>query len=355
MSTFDPEVNFAPRFPKDYNPGIGIIGCGGIVKSAHLPAYNKNNLNVLGIYDISAEATAGVREKFGVKQVYGDLDEMLANPEIQIIDIATHPAQRIELIRRALEAGKHVLAQKPLALDLYEARDVVQEAAKRGLKLAVNQNGRWSPPWRIATLLIQSGAIGEVSAVTHSFEMRFDFIPGTVFDDINHYAIYDYSVHWIDITRCWLENKPIKCVRARDYRTPDQSPKAKANWGHWVETEYKDGSSGMLRGAACTYSGAPHVGHPFVIHGTEGTIRGNVLGSDDYVRIETKSGIFNYQLQGSWFPDGFAGTMGELMCSIAEDREPYNSARHNLLSLQITLTACVSADREGAAIPIQEV
>jgi hypothetical protein len=57
-------------------------------------------------------------------------------------------------------------------------------------------------------------------------------------------------------------------------------------------------------------------------------------------------------LEGEWWPDGFAGAMGELISAVAEDREPYNSARHNLLSLELALAACESAERDGAPVSV---
>jgi predicted dehydrogenase len=355
MTSFDipARLDYKPRFPSDYRPGIGIIGCGGIVKGAHLPAYAKYGLNVVGVYDVRPEATEGIREKYGVGQVFASLDDLLAHPEIQVVDIATHPDQRVPLMRRALQAGKHILAQKPLALDLAEARAVVDEARRRGLKIAVNQNGRWAPAWRVATLLIQQGAVGQVMAVTHMYDMKFGWIPGTVFDELKHCIIYDYSVHWIDITRCWLEGQEIAGVRARDYRTPNQPDHGKTPWGAWVEFSYAGGASGLIRGVGC--SETQQRGHPFWIHGTVGTIRGNVLGVADFVELERDGVTCRYALDGAWFPDGFAGTIGELLCAIAEEREPYNAASHNLLSLQMTLAACESADHDGQFVPLEPV
>lgn len=342
---------FQPRFPEGYRPGIAVIGCGGIVKSAHLPAYQKYQQRVVGVYDVRPEATAGVQAQFGVEQIYESLDALLADPEVQVVDIATHPDQRVALMRRAIAAGKHVLAQKPLALEVSAAQAVIEEAEQRGLKVAVNQNGRWAPAWRIATLLVQQGAIGDVTAVTHLYDMKFGWIPGTVFDEIKHFAIYDYSVHWIDITRCWMENNPIVGVRARDYRAPNQPAHGKTPWGMWVEFAYADGSNAMIRGVGCAET--RRGGHPFWIHGTSGVIRGNVLGAEDFVELDRDGVSSRYKLEGQWFPDGFAGTMGELLCAIAENRQPYNAARHNLLSLQMTLAACESADRDGAFVAIK--
>ncbi len=343
---------YQPRYPEDYRPGIGIIGCGGIVRGGHLPAYQKYGVNVVGVYDISPEAMAEVQKKFSVKHIFHSLDELLEHPEIAVVDIATHPAERVALIRQALAAGKHVLSQKPFAPDLATAHALVQEAEERGLRLAVNQNGRWSPAWRIATLLVQQGVVGEVLAVTHMFEMNYSWITGTAFDTIPHVAIYDYAIHWIDITRCWLEQKTVASVRAREYRTPNQPVASKACWGMWAEFVYEDGTSALLRGINCTPT--RQNGHPFWLHGSEGTIRGSTLGND-FLELERAGVFIRYPLRGGWFPDGFAGTMGELLCAIAEEREPYNSARHNLLTLEMTLAACRSAKENVAAVALQKL
>jgi predicted dehydrogenase len=345
-------VAYRPRFPAAYRPGIGIVACGRIVRKAHLPAYRKHGLRIVGVYDPSPEATRGVREAFGVERIFDSLDALLADPEIAVVDVATLPGVRIPTIRRALAAGKHVLAQKPLARDVDAARAIVAEARGRDLKLAVNQNGRWAPAWRVATLLIARGLIGEVHAVTHLFDFGFGFLPGTPIDRLPHGVIYDYAIHWIDITRCWLGGKRVRAVRARDYRVPAQPAETETPWGAWIEITYDDGSNGLIRGVGVAETG--HAGHPFWIHGSKGTIRGSVLGMD-YVELETGGVTCRYDLTGEWFPDGFAGTMGELLCAIAEEREPSNSAADNLLTLQLTLAACQSADRDGAPVPIEGV
>jgi predicted dehydrogenase len=344
-------LDYRPSFPPEYSPGIGVVGCGHIVKAAHLPAYTKYGLDVVGVYDVAPEATSGVAEEFGVRHVFESLDELLARPEIEVVDIATHPSVRLELVRRALAAGKHVLAQKPFALDLAEARAVVDEAERRGVRLAVNQNGRWAPPWRLATMLIEEGAVGEVFAVTHLYDRDFRFVLGMHYDRIEHLLVYDYSIHWIDISRCWLDGKTPRSVQALEYRTPAQPAESEAPWGAWVEIQYTDGASAMIRSIGGSATSRP--GCPFWIHGTEGTIRGSILLGSDYLELE-RDGVFSrYDPEGSWYVDGFGGTMGELLCAIAEEREPSNSARNNLLTLQLTLDACRSAEHDGRPVILE--
>jgi len=344
---------YRPCFPDAYRPGVGIVGCGGIVKLAHLTAYTAYGVDVVGVYDPAASATDGIRDRYPiVGRVFETLDELLDDPRIEIVDVATHPTERLELMRRALAAGKHVLSQKPFALDAGAARELVEEADRRGLRLAVNQNGRWAPAWRVATLLVQQGAVGDVCAVTHLYEHDFGWTVGDWPDALEHFVIYDFSAHWIDITRCWLDGKTPAAARALEYRTPGQPAESTAPWGAWMVFDYEDGSSAAIRSVG-TETQRP--GNPFWIHGTEGTIRGSVRKGTDFVELERGSAVTRYVLEGDWFPDGFAGTMGELCSAIAEDREPFNSGRHNLLSLEMMLAACRSAELDGRAVRLGDV
>jgi predicted dehydrogenase len=348
------DLDYKPSFPETYRPGIGIVGCGAIVRSSHLPSYARYGQRVVGVYDVRPEATVEIRETYGV-EVFDDLAKLLRHPEVEIVDIATHPGVRPALVREALAEGKHVLAQKPLAEDFDTARELVEEGERLGLLLAVNQNGRWAPAWRVATRLVEQGAVGDVVAVTHLYDHDYGFTLGTVFDEIEHLVLYDYSVHWFDITRCWLEGKKATSVRAYEYRAPNQPPESTAPWGAWATIEYEDGSNGFIRGVGGAATTRPS--KPFWIHGTEGTIRGRVLGSgnvpgSEFVELERNGARTRFELEGTWNSQGFAGTLGELVSAIAEGREPYNSARHNLLSLELTLAACRSAEEQGNPVPI---
>ena len=121
----------------------------------------------------------------------------------------------------------------------------------------------------------------------------------------------------------------------------------------WVELVCTDGSNAMIRRVGTTETKMG--GHLFWVHGSAGTIRGSVQLGSDYVELEKEDVVARYHLVGTWLPDDFAGAMGELLCAIADHREPYRSAQHNLLSLQLTLAACRSSDQDGAFIAIDEI
>lgn len=305
---------------------------------------------MVGAFDVNPTATAGIVEEFGVGQVYPSLEELLADPAVAVVDIATFPAERATLIRQAIAAGKHVLSQKPLALGMAMARELVEAPEEAGVRLAVNQNGRWAPPWRIATRLIAAGAVGEVISIGHRIERSYRWTIGTHFERIPHWAIYDYAVHWLDISRCWLEGKRTVEVRARDFRTPNQPAASLTPWGFWIQIACDDGTSVAIQGTG--NEPVADAGQPFVVHGSEGAIRGTING-DEYVELARSGMTTRYALEGAWFPDGFAGTMGELLLAVAEDREPENSTRHNLLPLELTLAAVRSAEAEGAPVAVE--
>ena len=343
-------LDYRPSFPQE-PLAVAIVGCGNVAKDLHLPAYGAWNVDVAGVYDPLPSAVAGVRERFPfVRRVYRSLDEVLADHEVTVVDIATGPAERPALIMQAIEAGKHVLAQKPLALDLESARRVVAAADEARVKLAVNQNGRWAPQWRAATLLLDEGAVGDVVAVTHLHDKQLPPLVGTHFDKLDHFVIYDYDAHWIDISRCWLDgDRPVE-VRATDWRVPGQPGHARNAWGATVQIRWATGADVLIRTVGDARTARP--GAPFWIHGTEGTIRGSLLLGSEHLELDRDGEVVPFELQGAWYPEGLAGTMGELLSAVAEDREPYNSARHNLLSLELTLAACRSADLGGAPMAL---
>src|SRR3954447_12449144 len=103
-----------PLPPKsDY--GIGIVGCGGIVNYAHLPAYKANGLNVVACYDKNPEAAEKTATEHGIGRIARSLEEFLADDEVQIVDLAVTPWDQPAIAEQAMAAGKHLLCQKPLA------------------------------------------------------------------------------------------------------------------------------------------------------------------------------------------------------------------------------------------------
>lgn len=343
-------ADYRPHVPSD-PLRVGLIGAGGIAGSAHLPAYAAWGIPVVAIASRTPSSARALADRFGVNTVHESVPQLLADPRVDVVDIATGPDGRLDLIEAAVVAGKHVLAQKPLSIDVDELprlEAVLAGARARGIRVAVNQNARWAPAWRLSTLLIREGAIGEVVGVTHLHDKPLPPLVGTPFDDIPHMLIADYLVHWIDITRCWLEGSTVTSVSAQDSRVPGQPARARNPWHAGIQIATDSGASASIRIAGNAVASAG--GCPFWIHGTEGTIRGSVLLGGDFVELERVGRAERFALEGEWFTDGFAGTMGELQAAIVEGREPENSAEHVLGTVRLGMAALRSADAGGMPV-----
>jgi predicted dehydrogenase len=347
QQTYPPPATLVSH--RDRLPGVAIVGCGGIVHEAHLPVYRHYGVPVVGVFDISARTAEYTAQKFGVQRVYRSYEELLDDADVGIVDIATHPRARPDLIHRALTYEKHVFAQKPLAADMNSARDILQWAASSSNKVAVNQNARWAPPWRLANQLISEGAIGEILSITFLQNTDFTYITGTTFDHDPYFTIIDFSIHWIDILRCWMDEARPGSVRARQFRVPGQPTESRTPWGLSLNVSYLNGVEATIRGTGRSYPSTQ--GHPFWIHGSKGTIRGRVR-HHEFLELEREQSVQRFDLQGGWYLDGFAGAFAELIDSIREDRLPYNSVAHNMKTLEIAFAACASADENGTPVTL---
>jgi predicted dehydrogenase len=341
-----PQLPYLPQDPARYRPGIGLIGCGGITKE-HLTAYRAAGYNVVAMNDLSVERANLRREAFYPQaKVYEHLDPLLEDPQVEVVDITTHPTERPALIRAALAAGKHVLSQKPFVLDLVEGKYLADMADRRGLRLAVNQNGRWAPHFSYLRHAISDDLVGEISSIECSVNWDHNWVKGTPFDEVRHLILYDFAIHWFDILTCFMQQHEPRRVFASWKRSPTQT--AKPALLATVTVEYDHAQAVLM------FNGDVHYGKSDTtrIVGRKGTLW-SYGPSEKIQQVELilPTGIARPELHGSWFPDGFHGTMGELLCAIEGDREPTNSARNNLRSLALCFAAVASAEEGMPIVP----
>ena len=198
------------------------MGCGGITKH-HLTAYQNAGLSVTAFCDIDRGRAKQQRDLyFPDAQVFDDYQDLLRDDEIEVVDIATHPPQRLAIIEAALRAGKHVLSQKPFVLDLAEGQRLVEIAEQKGVKLAVNQNGRWAPHYSYLRLAVRAGLVGEISSAHLSVHWDHSWVQGTVFEAVHHLILYDFAIHWFDLLSCFFGDRLPKRVYASTARSATQ-------------------------------------------------------------------------------------------------------------------------------------
>lgn len=341
-----PALPYRPRDPKRYNPPIGLIGCGGISQS-HLRAYKSAGYNVVALCDCDpAKSEARRKEFFPRAKTYSDPIDLLRRDDIEVVDIATHPLERETLIPAAIDARKHVLSQKPFVVDLDLGQRLCDLADRRNVKLAVNQNGRWSPHVAYARLAIERGLIGTVLGAHLHCHWNHDWIAGTPFDCVHHVILYDYAIHWFDMVHCFMQGR--RATRLTASIRPATGQKAIPPLLGQCMIDYDDAQSTLVFDGHVRRGGLDAI----YIGGTDGAIdcRGPDLNKHT-LTLHTRKGRATPKLAGSWFRDGFHGTMGELLCAIEEKRTPYNSARDNLDSLAMCFAAVASADSGQPQVP----
>lgn len=334
-----PRLAYQPPAPRRYRPKIGLIGCGGIVDH-HLKAAQALGVEVVAFCDPQREAALRRRDEyFPAASIYTDHLDLLARGDIEVVDIATHPSVRVGLIEDALNAGKHVLSQKPFVENLQDGRRLVALAEARGRRLAVNQNGRWAPYFSYLLQAAHGGMLGEMQTLELAMEWDHTWIRGTAFEKLHHVLLGDFAIHWIDIAACVFAGRGVRRVFAAATRLPQQSiaPPLAAS----VVIEFDDGLATISFNAAAQCGAQER----FVAAGTGGILRGvGPLCGIQRLDLVTPAGAAPVRLKGAWFPDGFRGALGELLCAIEQDREPSHSARLNLRSLELCFAALRSAD-----------
>ena len=341
-----PALPYRPRDPVHYRPHVALVACGGITRH-HLAAYRKAGYRVVALCDtVLARAREQRRQFYPEARVYRDYREVLTRDDVEVVDLAAHPAARAPMIRAALEAGKHVLSQKPFVLDLDFGRRMADLADRRGVRLAVNQNGRWAPHFSYVRQAVRAGLVGEVSAAHLAVHWDHSWVEGTDFEKIKHLILYDFAIHWFDMVTCLMGDRQALrvCASMARSRTQRVGPPLLAQ----VLIEFEGAQASLVFDADTRFGPLDET----YVTGSLGTIRSTGPSfKKQRVTLSTSRGQASPRLFGRWFPDGFRGTMGELLRAIEEGRQPEINARDNLRGLALCFAAVASAERNRPVVP----
>jgi predicted dehydrogenase len=334
-----PELPYRPPMPKRLQPRLALIGCGGI-SANHLAAYRDAGWRVVALCDRDATRARQRRDEFAPEAaVFTDHQELLAGTDAEVVDVALHPEPRVSVMRDVLRAGRHVLSQKPFVKDLDTGRELIALAQQHGVKLAVNQNGRWAPYASYARHAVAAGLIGAVQTVTIRIHWDHTWCKGTPFERLRHLILFDFGIHWFDLCAQFFAQRPMQRVFAQVATAPGQEMEPPMLAQACVQ--FENGLATLL------FDGHSRHGpeESIAITGSRGTLRtrGPVLANDQ-IELFTDRGVCRPKLEGHWFNDGFRGAMGELLCALEENREPAHSAADNLRSLELCFAARKSAD-----------
>lgn len=330
---------------------IVVIGAGGIVNDAHLPAYRLAGLPVAGIFDINAARAKALADKWEVL-VFASLEQAAAAPGA-VFDLATPPGAHLDVLPK-LPEGATVLLQKPMGRDLAEASAILKLCLARRLIAAVNFQLRFSPMMLAARDALARGWLGDLVDVEVHLNLLtpwhlFPFLKG-----MERVEIAVHSIHYLDLIRAFLGNPAGVHARTLGHpstdlaqtRTsaildfaPGQRVTFSINHNHCFGRKFQDAS---FRFEGTT--GAAVVKLGLLLNYPEGEPDELWItrGGDDWTPVP---------LSGGWFPHAFIGTMSNLQRFAAGEDETLVTSVEDAWHTM----ALAEAAFESAALPATPV
>jgi predicted dehydrogenase len=181
-------------------------------------------VELAGVVDAAPAARRQAVEELGLapEQVAGSLDESLADLDADAVVIVTPPPSHADLAIAALEAGRHVLVEKPLAPTLAQGRSIVAAAERAGRVALTSQNYRFHPPAVAVRETVASGALGELVAIriSHRKTLAPLLAAGDFRFTMEHLFVLDMMIHHVDLLRA-ITGQEVVCVDARSWKVPD--------------------------------------------------------------------------------------------------------------------------------------
>jgi predicted dehydrogenase len=358
----DLNLNIDPVLPQRKDFRIGCIGAGFIMRDCHLTAYRQAGFQPYAITSLDMAESKAVAAQFAIPHVYASWQELIADPQVEVLDIAIPPDKQLAVIREVVKQPhiKGVLCQKPLAMNSGEAAEIVSLCEKAGLKLGVNSNMRYDQSMRALKTVLNRNYLGK--PVLATIEMRAiphwqDFLK-----KYDRLEILNMGIHHVDIFR-YLFGDPerITAVARKDPRT--QFPHID---GISLYTfHYADELLAHSLDDVWAWPGEGTEKDIYIkwrVEGTDGLAQGSI-GWPSYpertpstLSLTTRQAPNQWlkpQWDSVWFPDAFKGTMAQLLCAIEEGREPEISGRDNLKTMA-AIDACYLSIREGRTVAFSE-
>ncbi len=318
---------------------VGVVGAGAITRVAHLPAYARAGVPVAAIADLDTTRARSLADEFAIARVM-TLDEMLEDDEIAVLDVAVFPDAQPDIVERALAAGKHVLAQKPLAPTSDRGEQLVEAARSAGRSLVVNQQMRYGEGMAAARAMVDAGWIGEVSAMYVTVDIATDWSAWPWLVESPRLDLMYHSIHYFDTVRAVLGD-PVDVTCARGRRAGQLAV------GETRTITTMTFASGALANVRVNHENITgDQSAEFRIDGSQGSIRGTIGLLYDYPdgrpdTLEVNSlvrptdGWLPYPVTTRWIPDAFAGPMRALLREVAGHGPAPTTATDALQTLRL--------------------
>jgi len=338
---------------------IYILGAGGIVNDAHLPAYQLAGFRVAGICDLDENKARLRAEKFGIPHVYNNVQHMFADmPGNAVIDMALPTPAVIPMLQQ-LPEGMAVLIQKPMGENMLEAKQILDIVQQKNLLAGVNFQLRYAPFILEVKRMMADNLLGAINDIEINVNV---FTPWHLWDFLTaapRVEILYHSIHYIDLVRYMLGNP--KSVYAKTTKHPAMANMASVRSN--IIMDYGDMIRANIITNHCHNYGVPKQHSYIKFEGSRGAVIINFGTLINYPRGEADS--FEYcllqegktpewqrkKIDGSWFPHAFIGSMEQMMLArTGKIKQPDNSVHDCLYTMACVEAAYHSSAYGGVAI-----
>lgn len=201
--------------------GVGVVGCGFVGRGAHVPAISTiENARLVAIADADEKRRNKVVKKYGVEAAYSDYNDLIADPNVEavIVSLPTHLHAKATLA--AIEAGKHVLCEMPLAANMAEVDQMIEAANNADVFMMPGLTFRFTPNYVKAKQMVEQGMLGNLSAVMYrefipAKDLAGQWPPGAWVWNVKETGgpLFTLAVWSIDLLR-WLTGQDVTSVHA---------------------------------------------------------------------------------------------------------------------------------------------
>jgi predicted dehydrogenase len=218
---------------------IGIIGCGGIANGKHMPSLSKlKNVQLVGFCDIIESKAIEAAKKYGTEdaKVYTDYKELLKDVSIEVVHVLTPNREHSFITIDALEAGKHVMCEKPMAKTSAEARAMLETSKRMGKKLTIGYQNRYRDDSQYLNAVCREGDLGNIYfAKAHAVRRRGVPTWGVFLNEEEQGGgpLIDIGTHALDLTLWMMDNYKPKYAVGTTYHELADTKNAANPWGSW--------------------------------------------------------------------------------------------------------------------------
>ena len=334
---------------------VAVIGNGGIFQIAHAPAWQKvSAAEVVANCDVDLNLAEQASQIFAGSRGFSDVDDMFRNVDFDIVDICTPHGSHAELSIKALDAGKHVIVEKPIALTLEDAAAVMDATRRSDGQLFVAHTRRFDRRWIEVKQQLSSGRIGEPVAASWHERSWAGFPPDSWrWHPQNGGILADLGVHVADLFAWFFEDSPTevyartRCVRpeAKDYGTPDFAV---------VQLTYGNARQALIELSWTHPQGQAPFYSSLEVIGTKGKIRLSDQDSAPMVVVKNGIDVPRYSPLLSTFPSAFADELSHFVDCAMNGSEPRITPRDAYWATAAVIKAQDSA-RSGEAVSLGEL